>query len=100
MATKDILMNEDLMGYMYKIAGKVMREMEDEAIRDCDGSRLNGKHICMMIRCISRAESELDVLLTLTEEIGGFGSSYPKKCLESLKLMRTILEMELNAKEK
>jgi galactose-1-phosphate uridylyltransferase len=85
----------DVHSYVINLASKVMQEWQDECIRDVDTSQLNVQEIKRMITSISRCEFELDILLTLTEEIGGFGSSYPRKCLESLKLFKTILEMEL-----
>ena len=86
---------EDIKNHFMDLAARVRKDMEDEAIRDMDKSRLNQAYIQSMLRTIGHAEFELDVLLTYTEEVGGFGSSYPKKCLECLKLFRTILEMEL-----
>lgn len=77
-----------------------MQEWQDEAIRDIDGSRLDKQHNRLMLTSISRCELELDILLTQTEQIGGFGSSYPRNCLESMKLFRTILEMELKGGSK
>ena len=81
---------------LMEIATKAMIKIEDEYIRDIDGSKMNDEHTERMISAIRECEWHLKPLLELTEEIGGFGSSYPKKCLESMKLFRKILEMELS----
>jgi hypothetical protein len=88
-------MTEDTKNYFIELSNKILRELQDECIRDIDGSRLDKEHSLRILEVISKCELWLDVLLTQTEEIGGFGSSYPKKCLDSLKLFRTILDMEI-----
>lgn len=86
----------DITEYIRTISNNVLRNMEDEFIKNVDGSRLTKQHAIDQLEVISRAESWLDVLLSQTEEIGGFGSFYPKKCLDLLKTMRTILQMEVD----
>jgi len=77
------------------MANKVIRKIEDDLIRDVDGSKMNEEHANRMINAIRECECHLKSLLELTEEVGGFGSSYPKQCLESLKIFRTILSWNL-----
>ena len=86
----------DVHHYLMRIAAKVMDEMEEACIRDRDASQVDKKYVLGAIRVISKIELLLDVLLISTQNVGGFGSSYPTKCLEHMKTMRTILEMELN----
>ena len=60
---------------------------------------MNDEHTNRMLSAIRECEWHLKPLMDLTEEIGGFGSVYPERCLEELKTFRTILEMELNRNE-
>ena len=48
-----------------------------------------------IINNISRCEYFLDLILTQTDSISAFGSFYPLECLEKLKIMKTILELEI-----
>lgn len=68
---------------------------KERHVKNIDNSKLNKEYNLELLRVISRVEFELDMLLTLTDEIGGFGSYYPKNCLEYLKTFRVILNMEL-----
>lgn len=86
---KDMVMN------MFRSIGeKVLKEMKEDQIRNADNSRLTNKAIQETLITIEKCEYFLDILLTQTEEIGGFGSFYPKECQKNLKTMKFILEAE------
>jgi|GEM_PF-1814677 len=85
----------EIKDHLMKIAESAFKKIEDDLIRDIDGSLLDREHNLNMLEVISKCELWIDVLLTQTEEVNGFGSSYPKRCLELLKTFRVILEMEL-----
>ncbi len=78
-----------------ELTSKTMNELQAEAVRDSDSSKITREHTERMFDAIIQCEYHMEDLLDLTEEIGGFGSSYPKRCMDSLKLFRCILEMEL-----
>jgi hypothetical protein len=44
---------------------------------------------------ISKCEHFLDLIMTQTESLDGFCFYYPADCMDRLKIMKTILEMEL-----
>lgn len=77
------------------IGEKVLKEMKDDQIRNSDNSILSNKAIQETLSTIEKCEYFLDILLTKTEEVGGFGSFYPKECQKHLKTMKTILEFEI-----
>lgn len=93
-------MNEDVKEFFVKLSEKFMKNMQDEFIRNLDSLKLSKEYGKSMLRSIERCVLHLDLLLQFTEEVGGFGSYYPKKCLDLLKTFKTILEMELNEKDK
>ena len=86
---------EEIKDIFRKLGDKVIKKMNEENERNEDSSWLTHDKINDQLKSIARCEYELDLLLSKTDEVGGFGSYYPKKCLEHLKLMRDILEMEL-----
>lgn len=75
---------------------EAINKWQDEYIRNMDSSKLTKDKASHQLYIISHAQVILDILLTQTEELGGFGSFYPKKCLELLKTMQTILQMEID----
>lgn len=53
-----------------------------------------------ILALISRCLYHIDLLLTETEKLNGFASQYPKECLEKLKRMQIIFELEIKALNK
>ena len=86
---------EDSKGLIAKIVLRVEKSLREELEKNEDSSYLTPEKIKDQLHAIARCEYELDLLLSKTDDAGGFGSFYPKKSLEHLKLMRAILETEL-----
>ena len=86
---------DKIQAHLSELTKNAMKTLKEEPIRNMDKSRLTTDHTLRMLQGIFRCGVELNLLLELTEEAGGFGSAYPKKCLDSLGLFRLILEAEL-----
>lgn len=80
---------------MMEAANKARSDIEEEIIKNTNNSLVKRQSALTMLESIIKLQLYLDILLKQTEEVGGFGSYYPKKCIESLKTLKTILEMEL-----
>lgn len=90
----------DIHSVLSEMMTKVINKWQDDCWRNIDGSNLTKEKAIRMIQLINHINHYLGVLLIHTEEIGGFGSLYPQKCLELMKTMHTILQMEIESEEK
>ena len=86
---------DDIKKYMHEIMQKAIKNHSDNVKRNKDTTSLNKDSINEMLSVIAVCESQLDVLTTLCDRLGGFGSFYPISCLDHLNTQRAILEMEL-----
>lgn len=58
------------------------------------------KMINEMLSCIGKIENDLDVLWSYGDQLNGLCCYYPEKCLESLSVMKSVLEMEIKDEQK
>ncbi len=77
-----------------KIGNIALEKMKQDKKNNSDSSSLTYKAIHETLKTIEKCEYFLDILLTQTEEVGGFCSFYPKECQKYLETMKTILEIE------
>lgn len=91
--------SDEIHKHLMDLTSKSMRRIEDECIKDSDRSRCNRAVAQYLLASIRRCERRLEILLEQTQEIGGFCSSYPTKALESIRLMKEMVEMEANTIE-